>query len=287
MFSGDPANRMGRGTVGSKPVVRTVVTDPGPWGQKNPRPASRSGRLDAVGRGCVKYTPDCNREPGFFAIAVEKFFSFRADWHQDDRARPLVRHYQTALDAALRSRPQLQGCLASCAHCGIRFLTHPRNTGRRDLRCPFGCRRHHRRQRSSQRSTAYYQTAGGRRKKKRLNGRRQRPDVSPAAPLPRDLDLPEASPDPRPASGCPGAPPTSDASPGTVELRLEGVVLDESSLARSPMLPYVRMIVSLIEGVRLSCREVLDLLRQAMRQHSFGARRRIDYLLGFLHRHPP
>jgi len=70
-------------------------------------------------------------------------------------------------------------------------------------------------------------------------------------------------------------------------LRLEGVVLDESSLATSPMLPYVRMIVNLIEGIELSCSEVLDLLRQAMRQHSIGARRRIDYVLSFLHQHPP
>lgn len=72
-----------------------------------------------------------------------------------------------------------------------------------------------------------------------------------------------------------------------IELRLEGVVLDESSLARSPMLPYVRMLVGLIEGVELSCREVLDLLRQAMRQHSIATRRKIDYVLGFLHQHPP
>ena len=38
------------------------------------------------------------------------------------------------------------------------------------------------------------------------------------------------------------------------------------------MLPYVRMVVSLIEGVEFTCREVVDLLRQAMRQHSIGAR---------------
>jgi hypothetical protein len=73
----------------------------------------------------------------------------------------------------------------------------------------------------------------------------------------------------------------------TAELRLEGVVLNERSLAASPMLPYVRMIVSLIEGVAFTCREVVHLLRQTMRQHSFGARRRIDYILGFLDQHPP
>ncbi|MDD4890851.1 MAG: hypothetical protein PHU85_13100 [Phycisphaerae bacterium] len=64
-------------------------------------------------------------------------------------------------------------------------------------------------------------------------------------------------------------------------------MLDESSLATSPMLPYVRMVVRLIEGIELSCRDVLRLLRQAMRQHSIGARRRIDYVLSFLHQHPP
>ena len=67
-------------------------------------------------------------------------------------------------------------------------------------------------------------------------------------------------------------PPTPQTSPPNaarqrrhrrVELRLEGVVLDESSLAESPMLPYVRMVVSLIEGVELSCREVLYLLRRS------------------------
>jgi len=102
-----------------------------------------------------------------------------------------------------------------------------------------------------------------------------------------DLDPQGTPPDPRPASGYPGAPPTSDASPVTVEPRREGVVLDESSLAASPMLPYVRMVVSLIEGVRVTCREVLDRLRQTLRQHSIGARSGVDYLRGFLHPHPP
>jgi hypothetical protein len=235
-----------------------------PGAHKKPRPSPRSIRVEKVGRGCEQNDKHCNRELGFFAIAVEKFFSFRADWHQDDRAKPLIRQYQTALASVLQSHPELLGCVAHCAHCGIRFFTHPRNVGRRDLRCPFGCRRHHRRQQSRQRSTAYYRTAAGKRKKKRLNGRRHQP--------------------PTPQTSPPNAP-ASDAPP--IELRLEGVVLDESSLAESPMLPYVRMVVSLIEGVEFSCREVLYLLRQAMRQHSIGARRRIDYVLGFLNEHPP
>jgi len=259
--------------------VRTVRADRCPSRTQKPRPASRSVRVEEVGRGCVQNNREYNREPGFFAIALERLFSFRADWHQDDRARPLVRQYQTMLDSVLRSHPELQGCIAYCAACGIRFLTHPRNAGRRNLRCPFGCREHHRRQCSCQRSTAYYRTAAGKAKKKRLNGCRHRRPVPPAATPQGDIDPQEMPPDQTAA----------DASPVTAAPRLEEevAVLDEASLATSPMLPYVRMVVSLIEGIRFSCREVLHLLRQALRQHRIGDSPRSDYLRGFLHPHPP
>jgi hypothetical protein len=71
---------------------------------------------------------------------------------------------------------------------------------------------------------------------------------------------------------------------------LDGVVLDEPSLLASPMLPYVRMVASLVEGIPWSMAEVVGLLRQALRQHSMARRRRLDYLrhvLGRQHRHPP
>ncbi|MGA9210385.1 MAG: hypothetical protein WB347_21500 [Terriglobales bacterium] len=172
----------------------------------------------------------------------------------------------------LQSHGQLQGCIAYCAYCGIRFLTHPRNAGRRNLRCPFGCREHHRRQQSCQRSTAYYQTAAGKAKKKRLNGRRRWGQVPPAA---------------APQSDLADALSASALSPVTVEPRREDVALDESSLVRSPMLPYVRMVVSLIEGVHFTCREVVHRLRRTLRQRRIGAGRGADYLRGVLHRHPP
>lgn len=62
--------------------------------------------------------------------------------------------------------------LSRCLHCGILFLTHPRNAGRRDLRCPFGCRQTHRKQSSTKRSIQYYQTPEGKLKKQLQNGRR-------------------------------------------------------------------------------------------------------------------
>ena len=189
------------------------------------------------------------------------------------------------LDSILQSHPELCGCVVACADCGIRFLTHPCNAGRRNLRCPFGCRQHHRRECSCQRSTAYYRTAAGKTKKKRLNGRRQG----------RQAAQPQAT-SPHPQAGtrqadhsCAAVPalPTSEPLPAAAELQGENVVLDEASVANSPMLPYVRMVVSLIEGVEFTCREVVHLLRQTLRQHSIGAGRGVDYLLGFLHRHPP
>ena len=73
----------------------------------------------------------------------------------------------------------------------------------------------------------------------------------------------------------------------TVELRLGAVVLNETSLRKSRMLPYVRMVVSLIEGIEFSYQELVRLLRQAMRQHSIARRTRSEYVLRFLHEHPP
>ena len=226
------------------------------------------------------------RESGFFVIAIGKVFSFRDDWHQDDRAHPLVRHYQAALDSILESHPELRRCLVGCAHCGIHFLTHPRNAGRTDLRCPFGCRQHHRRQRSSQRSAAYYRTPSGKAKKERLNRRRYRRSPPAAAPPPQPDPGPAMTSPTPPSSGDENQSPT-DACPEKIELRLDGVVLDESSVTNSPLLPYVRMVVSLIEGIRLTCRELVGLLIRARRQHSFAWQRRIDYVLYFLHQHPP
>jgi hypothetical protein len=62
--------------------------------------------------------------------------------------------------------------LKRCRHCAILFLTHPRNAGRDDIDCPFGCRKAHRKKSSQERSAAYYQTPEGKFKKKDLNSRR-------------------------------------------------------------------------------------------------------------------
>lgn len=179
----------------------------------------------------------------------------------------------------MESHPELQleRCVVPCKQCGIRFLTHPRNAGRTDLRCPFGCREHARRQAANRRSTAHYRTPLGRETKERLNRRRYRRSPSADQQVQPALDPQAISP----------PEPRTDEGQGKVELHLDGVVLDESSVVNSPLLPYLRMVVSLIEGIRLTCQELVRLLRQALRQRSLAFRRRIDYVLRFLHQHPP
>jgi hypothetical protein len=99
--------------------------------------------------------------------------------------------YYVVLRSVLRIKPWLRKCLARCQHCGIFFLADPRNAGRQDLGCPFGCSRAHRKKQSTQRSVAYYQELEGKIKKQALNARRRQ---SPRPPEP----LSPVSPEPRP-----------------------------------------------------------------------------------------
>ena len=93
----------------------------------------------------------------------------------------LVLSYYVVLRSVLRIKPWLRKCLARCRHCGIFFLTDPRNAGRRDLGCPFGCSRAHRQRQSTQRRVAYSREPDGKAKKQALNARRRKRPPPPAA----------------------------------------------------------------------------------------------------------
>ena len=211
------------------------------------------------------------------------------------RAAPLERPpRQRAAD------PDRNQCVVPCCHCGIRFLTDPRNAGRLNLRCPFGCREHHRKQCSNQRSHNYRQTLEGREKKELLNAQRSlRVNLSvgdqptsddefePDEDLVREdsVELPTAeacSSESRQESAS-----GEHAGETPLQLPLEGLTLDEASVVNSPMLPYVRMVASLIEGRRIGAAELIDALRKRVRQHSMALRTRGDYVLDFLNQHPP
>lgn len=161
----------------------------------------------------------------------------------------LVLEYYVLLRSILRTQPELRRCRTRCLHCRIFFLTDPRNAGRCDLGCPFGCREAHRKRRSSQRSTAYYQDEIGK-GKKRLQNAKRRKSAIPGIPAPAPMPEPSL---PWPQS----------------------------------LLDYLRMVVSLIERRPVSLAEVLEMLTRTMRQHSMARRRRIDQAVDRLNEHPP
>ena len=167
----------------------------------------------------------------------------------------LVLEYYVLLRSVLHAKPHLRKCLTRCRHCGIFFLTHPRNAGRHDLGCPFGCREAHRKQASAQRSAAYYREPKGKRKKSELNQRR-----------PRQYCPPKPAPNPPRAR-----PPRRRRRPRWNPL----------------MIDYVRMVASLIEDRRISRAQVLRMLARKMRQHTMCRRRQVDQTVAWLNEEPP
>jgi hypothetical protein len=166
----------------------------------------------------------------------------------------LVLEYYVLLRSVLRAKPHLWACLTRCRHCRIFFLAHPRNAGRQDLRCPFGCREAHRKRASAQRSAAYYGDAEGKKRKRKINQRRPRKYCAPEPPSDR----------PR--------------TRGPKRRRTKWNPL---------MVEHVRMVCSLIEGRRLSRRAVLRMLARNLRQHTLCRRRKIDQTVAWLHEAPP
>jgi hypothetical protein len=70
-------------------------------------------------------------------------------------------------------------------------------------------------------------------------------------------------------------------------LDLDGFVLEESTLVNSRVLPYVRMVVSVLEGRRISRKQLMLTLRTRIRQRSIGRLSRREYVVRFLNQHPP
>jgi hypothetical protein len=62
--------------------------------------------------------------------------------------------------------------IARCVGCDVEFLTAPANRGRKDLRCPFGCRQARKRDQSRQRGRKNYKTQKGKKAKQLQNRKR-------------------------------------------------------------------------------------------------------------------
>jgi hypothetical protein len=133
------------------------------------------------------------------------------------------------------------------------FLTHPRNTGRKDLGCPFGCREAHRKKTSTQRSVAYYQHREGKFKKKLLNARRTRNDSSSEVLKRGDQ---------------------SSSSGGTA------IVLPDAVLVK-----HLQTVVALIERRKVRLEDMWGVVKKFLRQRRMDNRKSVVY--GERHREKP
>ena len=136
--------------------------------------------------------------------------------------------------------------LVNCQHCGIEFITSPRNKGRTDLRCLFGCRESHRKKQSAQRVKAYYGTSIGRRKKSKANR---------AYYLKLNSDL-----------------PLTDNELG-----------DEDQLPNLPDLSlsvwhYICFAITITDGITVSIHTAKRIVAKRFRQHSMALGSRSSYL---------
>ena len=156
-----------------------------------------------------------------------------------------MRTYYAQIRSLLRERPDLRPYLKRCRHCRIFFFTDPRNAGRDDLRCGFGCREAHRRTRSTQRSVEFHRQH--KEKKRALNRRRYLLSAKTSSP---SLGVRQ------PRWGGAGAP---------------------SYERPTPILRHVRVIVSLIEGRHVGLNEIVAMLAKKGRQHRMARRRRRAY----------
>ena len=68
---------------------------------------------------------------------------------------------------------------------------------------------------------------------------------------------------------------------------LEGFTLAEATLVNSPMLPYLAMVATLVEGRTIRRRQLVGVLLRSMRQRSFDRLPRREYVLRFHDQHPP
>jgi hypothetical protein len=153
--------------------------------------------------------------------------------------RSLVVAYYWLIRHLIKQQPELKSRLTRCRHCRILFFTHPRNKGRKDIGCPFGCRESGRREKSTQRSVDFYRSKDGRKKKIELNQRRNKKKGWHVSTNPMPVVM-EVEPD-------------------------------------RTLLLHIRMVISLIEGYRVDLETITALVVKFLRQHSMDLKVNMIY----------
>ncbi|MBN1443801.1 MAG: hypothetical protein JXA90_13910 [Planctomycetes bacterium] len=197
--------------------------------------------------------------------------------------RGLVAVYYVVLRAILRNQPNLRRYVARCRHCWIFFIADPRNAGREDLGCPFGCAAAHRRRRSTERSVRYNGSPVGKAKRYRRERERRRAGCEPSEPGDRPCTEVSAGPS-GPGSYCNAE--RVDLSPGGAAPSAVAGRSEPGPVEFAPsIVAYIRVVVSLIEGRKVSRAEIVEMLDRTRRQHSLAREKRSDYVLRWLKEH--
>lgn len=153
--------------------------------------------------------------------------------------RVIVARYYWAIRSALKNQPEIKKYLKSCPHCQILFFSHPRNTKRDDIRCPFGCRDAVSKQKSTERSTKYNRSDNGKEKKQERNKQRSKPvDPSP---------------------------------PSFQEIKCE----DQNETDHSTML-HIQIVIRHVDGFLVNLDDINHLITY-LRQHSMAFRKKLNY----------
>ena len=151
----------------------------------------------------------------------------------------------------MKNDPRLRQYPTRCRHCGILFFNDPRNAGRTDIRCAFGCRQAQKKESSNKRSKEYYQTDEGKEKKKELNRRRGESKESPPEETKRNLEAASEEP------------------------------IDQD------LLTHLRLVARHIEGRRIALETIRAMANALMRQHRMDFQKKRGYRRSNFAKTPP
>lgn len=110
----------------------------------------------------------------FIIVLMRMLHKYEKEWYKHKDIRVQVSRYYSKVRGISKTTRAKYRILTHCADCGICFLTASSNRGRKDIRCPFGCRKQHKKEASKKRVNEYRKTPKGKRNKEKLNENRYR-----------------------------------------------------------------------------------------------------------------
>lgn len=201
-------------------------------------------------------------------------------WYLLGSAERAYKAYATALEALLRTCPHLEKLVCHCVHCGIIFLVHARNQGRKDVCCPFGCRKPYQKQQANKRSRAHYQIDKAKSNKKKLNELAYylKVQLKRALKLSQSI-LPSLEPFTPPTHSIPLPPPEIKTAPtlSTAQVKTQPSMPPSRPLANNFM-RYLQWILRLVDGVKFEFSVIKEALSKIFRQRGMAILSRAKYM---------